>query len=76
MPTIISVKQYAKVINGQIHLKLPEGFECEEVEVIIMPRDERRDSLHTWERAELYDVGKIGQSILSFPDDDEDYSEW
>jgi hypothetical protein len=71
-----TVRQFAKVTNGQIHLILPSGFDYTEVEVIIIPRERDREDLQPWQERELQSVGKIGMSSKSFAEDDEDYAKW
>ncbi len=35
-----AIREFAKVKNHQLHIELPEGFDYDEVEVIVMPRGE------------------------------------
>lgn len=77
MSTTITLRQFAKVYNGQIHLTLPDEFNYDEVEVIIMPRPKQIAFEETsWDASDLRTAGKIGQSSTVFPEDDEDYSRW
>ena len=76
MTTTISVRQIIKIRNRQLHLTLPEGFDYEEVEVIVMPMLKQDDHITFWESSDIDKAGRIGQSSASFPEDDEDYSEW
>jgi hypothetical protein len=55
---------------------LPEGFDYEEVEVIVMPASQPNDHISFWDSSDIDMAGKIGQSSASFPEDDEDYSTW
>ncbi len=73
MTTVTSIRQYVKVSNRQIHLTLPEGFDYEEVEVIVMPMAKKDECIAYWENSEIEMIGKVGQSIASFPLDDEEY---
>jgi len=57
-------------------ITLPEGFDFEEVEVIVMPVSRPEAQISFWESTDIDMAGKIGQSSASFPEDDEDYSEW
>ncbi len=50
-------------------IELPENFNYEHVEVIIMPKDETE-----WRSEE--NIGKTGFDSRSFVDDPEDYSQW
>jgi len=34
------VKQYADVVNGVIHINVPEGFDAKRVELTIVPLDD------------------------------------
>ncbi len=76
MTTTISVRQIIKIRNRQLHLTLPEGFDYEEVEVIVMPMLKQDDHITFWKASDIDKAGRIGQSSASFPEDDEDYSEW
>lgn len=76
MTTTISVRQYARVTDGRLSLMLPKEFPYEDVEVIIIPRFPADDQLTFWDEKEIEAVGKIGQCVSSFPDDDEDYTKW
>ncbi|MEI7996884.1 MAG: hypothetical protein WCH01_18475 [Methylococcaceae bacterium] len=40
------VKQYADVVNGVIHIRVPEGFDAKRVELTIVPLEDDT-SLHT-----------------------------
>ena len=76
MTKTITVRQVVKIHNRQLHLMLPEGFDYEEVEVIVMPALKQNDHISFWEASDIDRVGKIGQSSACFPEDDEDYSKW
>ena len=76
MTTTITVRQVVKIHNRQLYLMLPEGFDYEEVEVIVMPVPKPNDNISFWESSDIDMVGKIGQSSACFPEDDEDYSKW
>ncbi|MCA1794976.1 MAG: hypothetical protein LC660_14105 [Desulfobacteraceae bacterium] len=76
MTKTITVRQVIKIRNRQLHLTLPEGFDYEEVEVIVMPTSRQDENITFWEASDIDKVGGIGQSSASFPEDDEDYSEW
>jgi hypothetical protein len=76
MTTTITVRQVVKIHNRQLYLMLPEGFDYEEVEVIVMPVPKPNDHTSFWESSDIDMVGKIGQSSACFPEDDEDYSKW
>jgi hypothetical protein len=76
MTTTITVRQVVKIHNRQLYLMLPEGFDYEEVEVIVMPASQPNDHISFWDSSDIDMAGKIGQSSASFPEDDEDYSTW
>jgi hypothetical protein len=44
------IKQYVDVVNGMIHLKLPEGFDAQRVELIIMPVIEGKSQLSSFQQ--------------------------
>ncbi len=46
MTNLTPVKQYADVVNGVIHIHLPEGFNAKRVELTIVPIEDDV-SLHT-----------------------------
>ena len=46
MMNLTPVKQYADVVNGVIHIHLPEGFNAKRVELTIVPIEDDV-SLHT-----------------------------
>jgi hypothetical protein len=76
MTTTITVRQVVKTHNRQLFITLPEGFDFEEVEVIVMPASRPKDQISFWESSDIDMAGKIGLSSAGFPEDDEDYSEW
>jgi len=45
-----SLKQYVDVVNGMIHLKLPEGFEARRVELTIVPVVEDKSQLSNFQQ--------------------------
>lgn len=69
---MIAIREYARVIDHQLHLNLPKDFNFEEVEVIVMPRPA---VLPDVDGASLAEIGKIGFHSRSFVADDEDYSQ-
>ena len=76
MTTTVTVRQVVKIHNRQLRLMLPEGFDYDEVEVIVMPALKPNDHISFWKSSDIDMAGKIGQSSASFPEDDEDYSTW
>jgi len=68
-----AIRNFTKVKDCMINIKLPEEFEDQEVEVIIMPKEEE---YKFWSDEEIDNIGKIGFISSSFDDDDEDYSKW
>ena len=70
---MVALRKYMKVENHELHIRLPDGFDYDEVEVVIMPKN---DEIDFWSEDEIESIGKIGLSSLSFEEDDEDYSKW
>jgi len=70
-----AIRNFTKVKDCMINIKLPEEFEDQEVEVIIMPKEEEYEF---WGDEELDNIGKIAYGLMSddFNDDNEDYSKW
>ena len=69
-----ALREFIKVKNHEINIKLPDDFDYEEVEVIIMPKKE--NDYEFWSDEEIDFIGKIGFVSSSFEDDNEDYSKW
>ena len=69
-----ALREFIKVKNHEINIQLPNDFNYEEVEVIIMPKKE--DDYEFWSDEEIDSIGKIGFVSSSFEDDNEDYSKW
>lgn len=69
-----AIREFIKVKNRRIVLDLPEDFNYENVEIVIMPAKE--EDWEYWSEKEIGEVGKIGLISSSFEDDDEDYSKW
>jgi len=40
-----AIREFLKVKNHELHMKLPEDFDYEEVEVIVMPKNNFPDDL-------------------------------
>ncbi len=70
-----AIREFVKVENHELNIKLPDEFDYEEVEVIIMPRAIHEDFI-PWSEKELSSIGKIGMHSSLFEEDDEDYSKW
>ena len=70
-----AIRNFTKVKDCMINIKLPKEFEDQEVEVIIMPKEEEYEF---WSDEELDNIGKITYGLMSddFNDDNEDYSKW
>ncbi len=71
----ISIRETVKVKNHELCIRLPETFNCDEVDVIIFPRMEDV-SWDVWQGSEIERIGRIGCSSRSFVEDPEDYSKW
>jgi hypothetical protein len=69
-----AIREFIKVKNHQVTIDLPDDFDYEEVEVIIMPHNKKETNY--WNNEELCNIGKIGLHSNSFESDDEDYSKW
>lgn len=64
-----AIREFVKITNHEIHVKLPKDFNYDEVEVIIMPKPENGYAL--WSEEELKNIGNIGLESSMFEDDDE-----
>ena len=69
-----ALREFVKVENHKIVLDLPHDFNYDNVEIIIMPKQEQEWDY--WSDQELKDVGNIGLLSSSFEEDPEDYSKW
>ena len=65
-----AIREFIKIKNHELYMKLPEGFDYDEVEVVVMPKNCETDSSIEG------DISKIGYHSDSFEADDEDYSKW
>lgn len=66
-----AIREFIKVKNHKVIVNLPNNFDSDEVEVIIMPKAEDKNTFNT-----LKGIGKIGFTSQSFESDNEDYSTW
>lgn len=73
---MIALREYVKVEDHQLHIQLPNDFNYDEVEVLIIPKSPAGDQNDSDEVSSIQSVGKIGMHSKSFVDDDEDYSQW
>ena len=74
-----ALREFMKVNNHTLNIKLPDDFNYENVEVVIMPVEKNQNSDWTyWSESEIENFGKhsLGLSAKDFNDDDEDYSKW
>jgi len=69
-----AIREFTKVKNHQVTINLPDDFDYENVEVIVMPY--AKQETDCWNNEELCGIGKIGLHSKSFESDDEDYSKW
>jgi len=69
-----AIREYKKVINHQVIINLPENFDYDEVEVVVMPK--KNIGIQLWNDKETQNIGKIGFYSSTFEADDEDYSKW
>ena len=72
-----AIREFIKVKDKSLFITLPNDFNYEEVEVVILPRTKSSDLFEfEWTQKELQEIGKVGMHSLSFVKDDEDYSQW
>lgn len=73
---MIALREYVKVQDHQLHIQLPNDFNFDEVEVLIMPKssDETTEAYSSF--SSIHSIGKTGLHSQSFVEDDEDYSQW
>ena len=64
-----ALREFIKVKNREINIKLPNGFDCEEVEVIVLPKKED-DDYKFWNDKEINSIGKTRFASSSFEDDE------
>ena len=55
---MIAIREYIKVVDHKINITLPEQFNFEEVEVVIMPKNNSDLELSNDEDSQ--NIGKIG----------------
>ena len=70
------LRKFLKVKEHKIAYTLPDDFDCDEVEIIIIPK--KRDEWEYWNDNEIENFSKIslGLSNNNFDDEEEDYSKW
>jgi len=71
---MVAIREFMKVRNHKLEIILPNDFNYEDVEVVIMPRENK--GWDYWSDEEIQSIGKIGLLSSSFVDDTEDYSQW
>jgi hypothetical protein len=74
-----ALREFMKVKNHTLNIKLPDDFNYENVEVVIMPVEKNQNNAWTyWNEIEIENFGKhsLGLSSNDFDDDNEDYSKW
>jgi len=71
---MVAIREFMKVRNHKLEIILPNDFNYEDVEVVIMPRENK--GWDYWSDEEIQSIGKIGLFSNSFVDDTEDYSQW
>ena len=66
-----ALREFIKVKNHEVNIQLPNDFDYEEVEVIIIPKKE--DDYEFWSDKEIENFGKysFGLSSNDFEDDDD-----
>ncbi len=70
---MIALREFAKISNHQLRITLPNDFNYEEVEVLIIPRAPDKTGSAP---SSVDDIGRIGLHSQSFAPDEEDYSQW
>lgn len=76
---MIALREYMKVKNHRLDVKLPDDFDYEDVEVVIIPVGQKENvAWDYWNEEELDRFGKysFGLSSNDFGDNEEDYSSW
>jgi len=65
-----ALRKFIKVKNHEVNIKLPNDFDYEEVEVIVLPKKE--DEYEFWSDEEINNFGKysLGLSSNDFEDDE------
>lgn len=58
-----AIREYLKVKDHKLIFELPENFDYDEVEIIILPRDKKTTF---WSNSEIKKIGKIGFDAKSF----------
>jgi hypothetical protein len=76
MERTVTVRQFAKVSNRNLQITLPENFDYEDVEVIVIPIVTKDENIYSWKGTDIGNIGKLGLLSVSFPEDDEDCSKW
>jgi hypothetical protein len=73
-----AIREFLKVKDHKLQIDLPEDFDYENVEVVIMPIKEESYDWDYWKDEEIKNFGKhsYGLSSNDFEDDEEDYSKW
>lgn len=73
---MIAIREFLNVVDHQIIINLPDNFDYDEVEAVVMQKKNIIDKTH-WNDKEIQNIGKTGFHSGSFEaDDDEDYSKW
>ena len=65
-----ALREFVKVKNHEVNIQLPNDFDHEEVEVIVIPKKE--DDYEFWSDEEIDSIGKIGFVSSSFEDDEDE----
>jgi virulence-associated protein VagC len=73
---MIAIREYVKVQDHQLHIQLPNDFNFDEVEVLIMPKSSDRVNEASKGFSSFESIGKTGLHSESFVEDNEDYSQW
>ena len=73
---MIALREFVKVKNHQVHIQLPSDFDCDEVEVVILPKENEKEIINKLDFSSVDSIGKVGFNSQSFVEDDEDYSQW
>lgn len=73
---MVAIREFMKVKDHKLEITLPKDFHYEDVEVVILPTQER--DWDYWSDDEIKEFGKhtIGLASNDFDDEHEDYSKW
>jgi hypothetical protein len=71
-----SVKQYADVINGVIHIQLPKDFDAKRVELTIVPLEDDTMELSSFQRFLLDSPEMSDEELQNIQDKRTHLNQW